>query len=410
MWRGLPAHRSGRRSARWCWRVWAPWRSWQPATFPWSSTRARFSLQRDTRDPRLPCRRRPDGQQRAARDGVIRRAAIDHVAARRVGDGPAGAILVATLVAAVLAGVAALGGRGSRPGGRALAPGIAGLVRAGAGGLRSQPRDGRARAAERPLPRVPGPDRTGAGGRWRRATGGAAPRRRAPRQGAPGRVGPGRDEPGHRGVLVAVLVAIGVSAWPPVIAEDGGWRLADQAARGSRAARATRPWRSTGSRHSSPRMRCASRCSATAWRCCPVKRTDPTASPARGWRSWSAIRCSTRSWAPRAAARPRTRGWGRLPGGASLRLVERFDAGPRRVISVYAADAPGAQHPRAMRTPAPAGPAFAVPETRTWRDVRAVPWKCYGRPGCAGAGRGPRRTVARRGGAVDGGRRDAGAA
>jgi hypothetical protein len=27
-----------------------------------------------------------------------------------------------------------------------------------------------------------------------------------------------------------------------------------------------------------------------------------------------------------------------------------------------------------MRTPAPQTPAFAVPETRTWRAIRVVPW------------------------------------
>jgi hypothetical protein len=33
------------------------------------------------------------------------------------------------------------------------------------------------------------------------------------------------------------------------------------------------------------------------------------------------------------------------------------------------------RHDMEWRMPAPQTPAFAVPETRTWRAIRVVPWK-----------------------------------
>ena len=140
--------------------------------------------------------------------------------------------------------------------------------------------------------------------------------------------------------LVAVLVAIGVSAWPPVVAEDGGWRLADQAS--------TRIANGTGAAAVAldgiPPFK-----SADAMRF-PLLRHGVALLPgeADGPEGIAGARVAVLVCDPLfdevvgvACGGPAEDGWlGALVGGASLRLVDRFDAGPRRVISVYAADTP----------------------------------------------------------------------
>ena len=152
--------------------------------------------------------------------------------------------------------------------------------------------------------------------------------------------GLGRMRRAAAGVLVAVLVAIGVSAWPPVVAEDGGWRLVDQAS--------TRIADSTGdvavALDGIPPFK-----SADALRF-PLLRRGVVLLPGEAdgpdgiaGAEMAVLVCDPLFdevvGAP--CGGPAEDAWREaLADGANLRLVDRFDAGPRRVISVYAADVP----------------------------------------------------------------------
>ena len=154
------------------------------------------------------------------------------------------------------------------------------------------------------------------------------------------------------GGLTVVLVVIGVTAWPPRVAEDGGWLLVDDAA--ARVARTAGdrpvlldgipPFKSADALRF-PLLRNGRGCSTTP-------RTAP------GRTRWScATRCSSSPSARPAEVRRRTPGWPRTRRARGLRLVDRFEAGPRRVISVYAPgrhEPPGATSRRGRRTGADA--------------------------------------------------------
>ncbi len=142
------------------------------------------------------------------------------------------------------------------------------------------------------------------------------------------------------GLLVGVLVAIGVSAWPPVVAEDGGWRLADQASARVADSTGAAPVALDGI----PPFK-----SADAMRF-PLLRRGVALLPgeADGPGGIAGAGVAVLICDPlfdevvgAACGGPAEDAWlGTLVDGASLRLVDRFDAGPRRVISVYAAGIP----------------------------------------------------------------------
>jgi hypothetical protein len=135
--------------------------------------------------------------------------------------------------------------------------------------------------------------------------------------------------------LTVVLVVIGVTAWPPRVAEDGGWRLVDGAA--ARVARTVgdAPVLLDGI----PPFK-----SADALRF-PLLRngTQVLDNPADGSWADAVVVCDPlfeqAVGAP--CGGPAEDAW--LAGDSargSMRLVDRFAAGTRRVISVYAAEAP----------------------------------------------------------------------
>ena len=135
-------------------------------------------------------------------------------------------------------------------------------------------------------------------------------------------------------MLTLVLAGIAVTAWPPAVAPDGGWPLADTAAGRVLAAPATSPSRWTGSPSSRTRTHCGSRSNGATLRCSPQARhrrsgvvvivCDPVFDEVTG----------------AACGSDAEDAWLARTGRTDLGLVDRFEAGPRRVISVYAAGVP----------------------------------------------------------------------
>jgi len=142
------------------------------------------------------------------------------------------------------------------------------------------------------------------------------------------------------GALAVVLVAIGIVSWPPRVAEDGGWRLVDLAA--------ARVADSTGTEAVAldgvPPFK-----SADALRF-PLLRHEVRLLPEEaggaagiGPAGAAVLVCDPLFdevvGAP--CGGPAEDAWlAANAGGTDLRLVDRFEAGPRRVISVYAAVIP----------------------------------------------------------------------
>jgi hypothetical protein len=137
------------------------------------------------------------------------------------------------------------------------------------------------------------------------------------------------------GLLAAALVAISVTAWPPPVSDDGGWPLADRAAArilettgdGPLALDGIPPFKNANAIRFPLDRRGATvatpgvRQDVTAW----VVVCDPLFDDAVG------AACGGQAedrWVTTTAGLP------------PLTLLDRFDAGPRRVLSVYAA-APG---------------------------------------------------------------------
>ena len=198
---------------------------------------------------------------------------------------------------------------------------------------------------------------------------------------------------------LAALVVIAVIAWPPAVSDDGGWLLADQAA--ARVIGDVDSVRGPGD-------------AAILVGIPPFKSDDAMRFPLRARGASPLVPAAPRTPLPagvvtivcdplfdevvgaRAVAPPRT-GVGRRPARPrGLRLVDRFDAGPRRVLSVYAPGtsrrrltAAGGSRRMDARTPAPAGRRSLSPRPgRGGRPGRALGGVRSGpAPGPAAAGR-----------------------
>ena len=193
--------------------------------------------------------------------------------------------------------------------------------------------------------------------------------------------------PGVAATLGVGLVAIGVTGWPPAVSPDGGWRLADAAA-GHVIEVVNAGWPA-----SEPKLLVGLPAFKPddALRFPLERRGLPLEPPATGPAAVGTLDTGVvvvvcdplfddvTGFACGGPAEDRWLADAYPP--ATMRLEERFRAGDRRVLSVYApsllaTSAPG--DPRESRTPAPAGPAFEVPETRTrarvgMRRVRSGP-------------------------------------
>jgi hypothetical protein len=148
------------------------------------------------------------------------------------------------------------------------------------------------------------------------------------------------------GILTVILVAIGVVSWPPTVAEDGGWRLVDQAA--ARVAGVTGAAGVTGGEtvglDGIPPFK-----SADALRF-PLLRHDVDLLPVEiggaagiGTAGMAVVVCDPlfEEVVGSPCGGPAEDAWvAEGAGGVALRLVDRFEAGSRRVISVYATGAP----------------------------------------------------------------------
>ncbi len=146
--------------------------------------------------------------------------------------------------------------------------------------------------------------------------------------------------------VTAILVVIGVVSWPPSVAEDGGWRLVDQAA--ARVAGVTGD--ETVGLDGIPPFK-----SADAFRF-PLLRHDVPMLPAEiggavelggavgpGSAGMAVVVCDPLfdEVVGSPCGGPAEDAWvAENDGGGELRLVDRFDAGPRRVISVYETTTP----------------------------------------------------------------------
>jgi hypothetical protein len=140
--------------------------------------------------------------------------------------------------------------------------------------------------------------------------------------------------------LAAILVAIGLVSWPPAVAEDGGWRLVDEAA--ARVAAVTGD--ETVGLDGIPPFK-----SADALRF-PLLRHDVPMLPVEiggvtgiGTAGRAVVVCDPLfdEVVGSPCGGPAEDAWvAAIAGGAELRLVDRFDAGPRRVISVYTTAVP----------------------------------------------------------------------
>ena len=148
--------------------------------------------------------------------------------------------------------------------------------------------------------------------------------------------GSARTLPGRlaAGVLTLVLAGIAVTAWPPAVAQDGGWPLADTAAGRVLANTGDEPFALDGI----PEFK-----NANALRF-PLERRDAPVLPAGAAQTSGVVvvvcdpvfdevtgaACGSEAEDAWLARTERT----------DLGLVDRFEAGPRRVISVYATGVP----------------------------------------------------------------------
>jgi hypothetical protein len=133
------------------------------------------------------------------------------------------------------------------------------------------------------------------------------------------------------GVLAGTLAVIAVSAWPPAVSEDGGWPLADRAAQRVLATTGQSPLALDGI----PAFK-----NANALRF-PLERRDATVLD-EGMREGAAagvLVCDPLfdEVVGAECGGPAEDSWlAATPGLPALTLLDRFEAGSRRVISVYA--------------------------------------------------------------------------
>lgn len=136
------------------------------------------------------------------------------------------------------------------------------------------------------------------------------------------------------GAVTAILVLIGVTAWPPMVASDGGWPLVDAAAARVLATTGSTPILLDGI----PPFKSADALSfPLERRGGPVLAEDAT-EPEPGAAA-AVLVCDPLFDAVVGAAcdgAAEDRWMAAEPGRAGWALVARFDAGPRRVVSVYA--------------------------------------------------------------------------
>ncbi len=146
----------------------------------------------------------------------------------------------------------------------------------------------------------------------------------------------GRALPGRlaAGVLFVVLAGIAVTAWPPAVAPDGGWPLADAAAGRVLEVTGDEPFALDGI----PDFK-----NANALRF-PLERREAQVLPAiaAGTSGVVVVVCDPvfDEVVGAACGGDAEDAWLAGSGRPDLGLVDRFDAGPRRVISVYAAGVP----------------------------------------------------------------------
>ncbi len=173
------------------------------------------------------------------------------------------------------------------------------------------------------------------------------------------------------GGIAAVLVVIGVTGWPPAVSPDGGWPLADRAAAqvlsytgggltaldGLPGFKNDNALRFPLERHGARLLDPATDANGATWF---VLVCDPLFDEATG----------------KACGGPAEDAWIQAtPGLPATTLMTRFDAGPRRVLSIYA-PAPY------LRTPAPADRRSLSPRPGPGGWAGSVPWKLrQGRPG-----------------------------
>jgi hypothetical protein len=141
------------------------------------------------------------------------------------------------------------------------------------------------------------------------------------------------------GALTLAVAAVGIASWPPRIAEDGGWRLVSQAA--TRVVATT--GRDTVALDGIPPFK-----SADALRF-PLDRAGALLLPAMvadskvpDQASWAVIVCDPlfAQVVGAACGGPAEDAWLARSGRPDLWLADRFDAGTRRVVSVFAAGTP----------------------------------------------------------------------
>ncbi len=184
-------------------------------------------------------------------------------------------------------------------------------------------------------------------------------------------------------IAFAVLVAIAVIAWPPAVSPDGGWRLADAAAARVIATIDARPVALDGI----PPFK-----SADALRF-PLEHrgVGPLAADALGAGTppAGAVLVCDPLFAGAVGAPcggPAESAW-QAAHAAGLAIIDRFDSGPRRVITVYAASAtppPSATsptYPENVRTPVPADRRSLSPRPERGGTFRSCPGVFYCRPG-----------------------------
>ena len=238
---------------------------------------------------------------------------------------------VAVIAACALAAIAVLAGRRDRPPRRGLARRVRRLGDRRARAVRAEPRRDHARAA-----RTTTTTRSSTRSCSRCSVRGSptSPGARRTRARLPRRVPCPAGRTARRRVgSASCLVVVSVVAWPPATSPDGGWRLADAAA-----ARTIRwrpddpPFALVGIPPFKNATRCASRSSTAV--------ASPVASP----RHAAPARHARRRLRPAVQRRRRRRvRWprggcaaGRRGAAGHRTFVDRFDAGSRRVISVYA--------------------------------------------------------------------------
>ena len=182
--------------------------------------------------------------------------------------------------------------------------------------------------------------------------------------------------------IVVALAAFNLTRQPPAASPDGGWPGGDAAAErvleavggaGRRPARAAEPARLQVSRRDalparpSRRGRAGGMVRHAGLGDPPPRRPLRRALRGRDRRASAAVRQRTR---PSRRSTSASSTSGKRHRTAGSRSTCRADLRPKRRGD--AADAHTG--PTRMRTPAPQTPAFAVPETRTWRAIRVVPW------------------------------------